>query len=547
MWRKRATNLTKGRMDLEAKQMVCHGCLSRVAANLPKCPYCGHSFVNKNPAGTLPVGTVLMGRYTLDQCMMLDGEGVSYAAVDAQTSRRVLIKEYVPVTICAARTQSGQVVPRRDREVLFKTTRMDFVDLYRALVSIGPADGLCRVYDLVEANNTAYAVQEPPVGTSLAAYLRGRRTPLSQTEAITLLRPIVYAAEAMHRKGLLHRGISPETIYISSDGSAKLTGYATLGLRTADSELRSQMYEGYSAPEQYAVAEFDGKYTDVYGIAAVFYRAMTGTVPPAADRRRMSDTLISPRNLVDTIPQFVSAALMRAMRLVGTERQPSAPELLASLTAPTKQESRSKSSSGYKKYIALGAVALACISVFSLVFILLSNGEGKDPVSSSIVEPISSEPVSVAPQKAIVPSLVNQEYKAVQQNTDYMNSFLFSITEEFNSVFEAGKIIDQDPSAGSSVDPGTTIKLTVSRGPETILMPKVVGTARVDAKAVLAAAGFSSSNIYILERVNDGTYTQDYVVDCDVAEGTPVDPKTIKVTLYVAQAPPTPPPTTPPA
>ena len=73
-----------------------------------------------------------------------------------------------------------------------------------------------------------------------------------------MLRPVVYGVESMHRMGLLHRGISPETVFITKTGSAKLSGYATLGLRTADSELKSQMFDGYAAPEQYAVAEFDG-------------------------------------------------------------------------------------------------------------------------------------------------------------------------------------------------------------------------------------------------------------------------------------------------
>ena len=91
--------------------------------------------------------------------------------------------------------------------------------------------------------------------------------------------------------GLLHRGISPETVFITKTGSAKLSGYATLGLRTADSELKSQMFDGYAAPEQYAVAEFDGKYTDIYGLGALFYRVLTGKTPVPANLRRMNDTL----------------------------------------------------------------------------------------------------------------------------------------------------------------------------------------------------------------------------------------------------------------
>ncbi|MEG1550320.1 MAG: hypothetical protein RR395_07840 [Ruthenibacterium sp.] len=128
------------------------------------------------------------------------------------------------------------MLPRPNREVLFKTTRMDFVDLYRSLSVLGEQEGLVQVYDLFEANNTAYAVRDADEGTPLLAYLQRRHTLLTQDEAIELLRPIIYGVEAMHRRGLLHRGISPETIFIGNDGRTRLSGYATLGLRTADSE-----------------------------------------------------------------------------------------------------------------------------------------------------------------------------------------------------------------------------------------------------------------------------------------------------------------------
>ena len=221
------------------EQIVCSNCLSNADSGLPACPYCGQSFENTNPAGTLPVNTLLAGRYPIGRVLALDGEGVLYAAIDNSATRRVVIKEYVPVTICAARSRDGSVIPRQGREVLFKTPRMDFVDLYRSLVALGRNDGLVQVLDLIEENNTAYAVREPDEGTPLLTYLEQRAQPLTQSEALLLLHPVVYGVEAMHRMGLLHRGISPETVFITKTGSAKLSGYATLGLRTADSELKS--------------------------------------------------------------------------------------------------------------------------------------------------------------------------------------------------------------------------------------------------------------------------------------------------------------------
>ena len=46
---------------------------------------------------------------------------------------------------------------------------------------------------------SAYAVREPDEGTPLLTYLEQRAQPLTQSEALLLLRPVVYGVEAMHR------------------------------------------------------------------------------------------------------------------------------------------------------------------------------------------------------------------------------------------------------------------------------------------------------------------------------------------------------------
>ena len=56
------------------------------------------------------------------------------------------------MTLSAERGADCILQPKTGSEVLFKTTRMDFADLYRALERITPATGLEAVLDVVEAN-----------------------------------------------------------------------------------------------------------------------------------------------------------------------------------------------------------------------------------------------------------------------------------------------------------------------------------------------------------------------------------------------------------
>ena len=149
------------------QKRLCPFCMGELPPAATVCPHCGKILEGCNPAGCLPVGTVLAGRYTVGEMRSLDGEGVLYSGVENLGAFRVTIKEYLPVTLSAERGADCVLRPKQGSEVLFKTTRMDFADLYRAIQRITPASGLEAVLDVVEANNTVYAVLENLGGTPL--------------------------------------------------------------------------------------------------------------------------------------------------------------------------------------------------------------------------------------------------------------------------------------------------------------------------------------------------------------------------------------------
>ena len=140
---------------------LCPHCLEPVRSGYHgSCPNCGKSLENHNPEGALPLGTQLGGHYTVGEYQSADGDGLCYRGVDNDERRFVLIKEYFPVTLCNGRSPDGDLMPKEGREVLFKTSRMDFKDLYDDLHRITPATGLSQILDVMEENNTVYAVEE---------------------------------------------------------------------------------------------------------------------------------------------------------------------------------------------------------------------------------------------------------------------------------------------------------------------------------------------------------------------------------------------------
>ena len=324
------------------QRRICPYCMQELEAGEEQCPHCGRELAGRNPSGSLPAGTVLAGRYTVGDIQSVDGEGILYRGVENNGPFRVTIKEYMPLTLAAERGRDCILRPKPGSEVLFKTTRMDFADLYRFIQRITPANGLEAVLDVFEENNTVYAVMENPGGCPLQKWLEEHGTVTPQ-QACAMLEPVFNGVEAMHQVGLVHRGICPANIRIMDNGRARLTGYATVGLRTAGSGLHEQLYEGYSAPEQYSTAEFEGRYTDEYSLAAVFYRMVCGLSPVPAAQRLVSDSNPKARTVTPSVPAYVSETLYLGLRLKPVERIQTVRQLFRALSEREYAEELSRS------------------------------------------------------------------------------------------------------------------------------------------------------------------------------------------------------------
>ena len=527
---------------------LCPYCLQPLPGAAQSCPHCGKSFAGRNPGGTLPVGTVLAGRYTVGEMLSIDGEGILYRGAENLGRFRVTIKEYLPITLTAERTAESTLRPKTGSEVLFKTTRMDFADLYRSIQRITPANGLEAVLDVVEANNSVYAILENLGGTPLDQWLENHPGTIRPDDACTMLQPVFEGVAAMHKIGLVHRGICPENIRVMENDRCRLAGYATVGLRTAGSGLHEQLYEGYSAPEQYSTAEFEGRYTDEYSLAAVFYRMVCGQAPVPAAQRMVTDSNPRAKSVNGSLPLYVSQVLQLGLRLRPMERIQTVPQLYQALsskeytaeltrtmkpetpvrTAPPEPERKEHLLS--LKALLAGIVILLSILILLTLWSVLSQHIHQPAASAAESEPASSE--VMVPQN-LVPNFIGMDYTQVQNNREYTSMYLFYVTEEYSDTAPAGQIIQQEPSADTVLKAGETIRLVVSKGPQMAEMPNIIGFTQDGAVKELEARGLVASCFMV---VNDGSYASGCVVRTSEEPGTKVEVGTV-ITVYIAADP----------
>lgn len=527
---------------------LCPYCLQPLPGAAQSCPHCGKSFAGRNPGGTLPVGTVLAGRYTVGEMLSIDGEGILYSGAENLGRFRVTIKEYLPITLTAERTAESTLRPKTGSEVLFKTTRMDFADLYRSIQRITPANGLEAVLDVVEANNSVYAILENLGGTPLDQWLENHPGTIRPDDACAMLQPVFEGVAAMHKIGLVHRGICPENIRVMENNRCRLAGYATVGLRTAGSGLHEQLYEGYSAPEQYSTAEFEGRYTDEYSLAAVFYRMVCGQAPVPAAQRMVTDSNPRAKSVNGSLPLYVSQVLQLGLRLRPMERIQTVPQLYqalsskeytAELTRTMKPETPVRTAQPEPerkehllslKALLAGIVILLSILILLTLWSVLSQHIHQPAASAAESEPASSE--VMVPQN-LVPNFIGMDYTQVQNNREYTSMYLFYVTEEYSDTAPAGQIIQQEPSADTVLKAGETIRLVVSKGPQMAEMPNIIGFTQDGAVKELEARGLVASCFMV---VNDGSYASGCVVRTSEEPGTKVEVGTV-ITVYIAADP----------
>ena len=148
-----------------------------------------------------------------------------------------------------------------------------------ALVNCANTLNIC---DCFEANNTAYIVYEHLHGRTFAEYLAGKGGRLRPEKAVWLMLPVLNALEKMHKNGVVHCNVSPDSIMLCDDGSIKLTDFDSSCFANDNCSRATIIKPGYSANELYLESSNYGPWSDVYSVCAILYRAITGEAPPEA-------------------------------------------------------------------------------------------------------------------------------------------------------------------------------------------------------------------------------------------------------------------------
>jgi len=404
---------------------------------------------------------------------------------------------------------------------------------------------IVSVYDVGHEDGIYYIVMELIQGKTLKQIINEDGA-LPWKWSVNIAIQIASALEAAHKNNIVHRDIKPHNIIITEDGVAKVTDF---GIAKAVSNSTITAFGTtigsvhYFSPEHAKGSYTDAK-SDLYSLGVVMYEMLTGRVPFDADTpvsialKHMQEKAVDPIKLNPSIPFAVNQIIVKAMQKNPASRYQSATEMLKDLSIAlknpegnfveestqnnytqrvttitdemieeNKQKTDEKKKGKLKKYFEkhpkMKIVML--IALFILIF-----------VATIFITKFAMDAGTV--KSVQVPSLVGkteEEVKTILEGT----KFSYEITsEEYNSEYEAGKVISQNPEYRNNftIKENSKLSLVISKGTEMTTVPKVAGMEYEAAVTDLNNAKLKPEKIEeISEKVQEG-----YVIKQEPSENT---------------------------
>ena len=422
-----------------------------------------------------------------------------YLARDRSLDRPVAVKELVPEFAV-----DPSFVERFRREA-------------QAAAGLSNAN-IVGVFDWGEQDGTYFIVMEYVDGPSLAQVLRADG-PLHPNRAAESASEVAGGLGFAHSRGVVHRDVKPGNVLLTKSCQAKVTDFGIArALSSADDDLTqagSVMGTAtYFSPEQAQGLSVDPR-SDLYSLGVVLYEMVTGRPPFAGDTplaiayKHVQDQPPSPSTLMPTLPPGLEAIIMKLLQKKPDDRYASAEDLRmdlgrflageqtiaerdaalaaaalggaaamattmqpattvgAAVPAAEPEDDQEEEEKKPKTALFIGILVVLLLALGGLLFWFVNSSSGADVAVPSLIGLTRAEAETQLKDADLVPK----------------------VTTEPSATIAADLVISQDPGKDVTVKSGSTVKLVVSSGIETVELPDVTGLAQAEAEKQLIAKG----------------------------------------------------------
>lgn len=284
------------------------------------------------------IGKVLGGRYEILARVGGGGMALVYKAHDNLLNRKVAIKVL------------------RQQYVFDE----DFIRRFGREAQSAAAlshPNVVSIYDVGQEGDIHFIVMEYIEGINLNEKIK-EQAPLQADEAIRIASQICDALDHAHHNHIIHRDIKPHNILIGKNGRVKVTDFGIARAATSSDLTQTGSVIGsvhYFSPE-HAKGVSQGEKSDLYSLGIVLYQMLTGRLPFLGESpisvalKHLQEEVEEPRKVNPLIPQSVENIILKAMQKRPEDRYTSAKEMLHDLETCLLPEKRNEPKMSFSSF-----------------------------------------------------------------------------------------------------------------------------------------------------------------------------------------------------
>lgn len=494
---------------------LCMGCMQELNGSVI-CPNCHFDNSEVQSAPFLPFGTELAGRYVTGTGLETNGESTRYIAFDKQTGDVVIVSEFLPIGLFSRDEGQTELKVNYDDRLAFNKLKDEFISYFRIISELKDLSALTNIVDVFEENNTAYAIEEKEDLIPFEEYIERSNGHLDWDIARPLFMPVISALEALHKRGVGHYAVAPKNLFITASGKIRMSGYATENERKRGTALKSQLFSGAAAPEQYEDNFPLDDITDIYGLCSTLFYALTGHLPKSAVERLKDSRLLMSTSTVKSLPPHVVSALANGLQVQRENRITDFDELRSQFSVAhtakaiqdeisrtasmniTKEQSRRNNGMSHTSIVTISVAITVLVLGIAGVFWVMQN-----PLAglfSGNTDATAASTSSTEWTGPVVPNYVGMKYEDVVKAAASDDSVVVyrDYNDAYSDKYADGVVMEQYPPAGSKVEQedGITVSVTVSLGAQMRELPAIQGNKIDEAAQSLADAGLLATAEY---------------------------------------------------
>ena len=486
------------------------------------------------------IGSMLGGRYQIEEIVGVGGMAVVYRARDTILGRdvalKVLKKEFA-----------------EDPDI-----RKRFSIESRAVAKLSHHN-IVSVFDVGSEDGTDYIVMELIEGITLKQYLQ-RKGHLSWEETIFFAEQVARALMHAHSRGIIHQDVKPQNVIILRDGTAKLTDFGIASFAAAQETRVVQEAIGsvhYISPEQAKGSKIDYR-TDLYSLGVMMYEMLTGKLPFEGETalqivmQHINEVPIIPSAFVPGIPKGMDDIVMHAMSAHISRRYESAEKMYEDMEVLRSDPNArfhyvaSEDNSGETQIIGADIQRAARRSAAEHEAASVEGAAAprtrtrtrtQTRTRTGFRKKEQDEPDGDKSEKIIVPDLIGRNIDEVMADPDITDNFTVKeATERQESDRPVGEILEQDPDGDGKkkATKGTIITVTVSSGGENVKDTyKVIDFTGKTLDYVQAALASHDIKCEVVEEYSDDV-EEGKVIRTDPEAGTELE-KGATLTVYISK------------